>query len=1124
MIDTLNLSDLINLNANRKEVVSISEKINSSNTSHIHITGTISSFRPLLLTSIFKNFSNTHLIILDDKEEAGYFLNDLENFLNAINKKESIYFFPRAHKTPYNTDELNNDNLLYRTELLSKINNSDENIIIITYPEALTEKVVNKKSLTKNTFKIKTKEKLTIDFIVEFLHEYNFQYSEFVVEPGQYSIRGGIIDIFSFANDFPFRIEFAGDEIDSIRTFNPETQLSIKNFEEISIIPDIHNEAMLESNESIFEFIPENTIIWFKDFFCTKGIIEKKYSEALEIFENNSKNNYISHLSPDKIYLTKEDFISQINKFKTIELSTNTYFKTDTEINFSISPQPVFNKNFELLKQNLLNNTISGFKNLIFFDNQKQLERLSLIFKDLSSIDKSEISYSTIPVSLHEGFIDKNLGVACYTDHQIFERYHRFHLKHAFTKKESLTIKELTSLKPGDYVTHIDHGVGRFAGLEKIEVGGKMQEAVRILYKDNDLLYISIHALHKISKYSGKEGTAPQIHRLGSNTWSNLKNKTKRKVKEIAFDLIKLYAERKTKQGFGFNQDNYMQTELEASFIFEDTPDQIKSTTDVKKDMESSYPMDRLICGDVGFGKTEIAVRAAFKAVCDNKQVGILVPTTILALQHYKTFSERLKNFPCNIDFLSRFKSASEIKKTLEKITAGKTDIIIGTHRLISNDVKFKDIGLLIIDEEHKFGVSAKEKLRALKTNVDTLTLTATPIPRTLQFSLLGARDLSIISTPPPNRYPIKTRIHTFDYDVIKDAINFEISRGGQVFFIHNIVQNIEDIANTIRKLCPHARVGVGHGQMTSQKLEKIVTDFIEGEYDVLVSTTIVESGLDIPNANTIIINNAHNFGLSDLHQMRGRVGRSNVKAFCYLLTQPLAVLSSDAKKRLEALEEFSDLGSGFNIAMRDLDIRGAGDLLGAEQSGFINEMGYDTYLKILKEAVDELKENEFKEHFEEAASEKNYVKDCSFESDLELLIPDDYVSDITERLFLYKELDNIETKEELEIFANNLKDRFGNIPKQTTELLKAMQLRWFAKEIGFEKIILKNAKLTGYFVSNKDSEYYKSVQFSKILNFILKTANCKMKEINNKLILSFENIKEVNSGMDMLKILLNQI
>ncbi|MDD5571011.1 MAG: transcription-repair coupling factor [Bacteroidales bacterium] len=1121
----MNISDLINLNTGREEVVSISGKINSSDTSRIQITGTTSSFRPLLLASLFKNSSNTHLIILDNKEEAGYFLNDIENILSALNKKEIIYFFPRAHKTPYNPDELNNDNLLYRTQLLNKINNSSENIIIVTYPEALTEKVVNKRELTKNTFKLKKKEKLTIDFIVEFLHEYGFQYSEFVVEPGQYSIRGGIIDIFSFGNDYPFRIEFAGDEIDSIRTFNPETQLSIENFYEVSVIPNIHEEAMLESNESVFEFIPKNTVIWFKDFYHTEGIIKKKYSDALEIYEKNKKDNSVSHLSPDKIYLTKEDFLSQINKFKTIELSANTYFEPDEEIIFSISPQPVFNKNFELLKQDLLNNTLTGVKNLIFSDNQKQLERLSLIFKDLSSVDKSEISYSTIPVSLHEGFVDKTLGVACYTDHQIFERYHRFQLKHAFTKKESLTIKELISLKPGDYVTHIDHGVGRFAGLEKIEVGGKMQEAVRILYKDNDLLYISIHALHKISKYAGKEGTAPQIHRLGSNTWSNLKNKTKRKVKEIAFDLIKLYAERKTKQGHGFTPDNYLQTELEASFIFEDTPDQIKSTTDVKKDMESSYPMDRLICGDVGFGKTEIAVRAAFKAVCDNKQVAILVPTTILALQHYKTFSERLKNFPCNIDFLSRFKTTSQIKETLEKINTGKTDIIIGTHRLISNDVKFKDIGLLVIDEEHKFGVSAKEKLRALKTNIDTLTLTATPIPRTLQFSLFGARDLSIITTPPPNRYPIKTEIRTFDYDVIKNAVNFEISRGGQVFFIHNIIQNIEEVANNIGKICPHARIAVGHGQMTSQKLEKTITDFIEGEYDVLVSTTIVESGLDIPNANTIIINNAHNFGLSDLHQMRGRVGRSNVKAYCYLLTMPVMVLSTDAKKRLDALEEFSDLGSGFNIAMRDLDIRGAGNLLGAEQSGFINEMGYDTYLKILKEAVDELKENEFKEHFEDDASGKDYVKECSFESDLELLIPDDYVSDITERLFLYKELDSIETKENLEIFANNLKDRFGSIPKQTTELLKAIQLRWLAKEIGFEKIYLKNSKLTGYFISNKDSEYYKSEKFSKILNFIQKNPmNCKMKEINNKLVLSFENIKEVNSGIETLKIISNQI
>ena len=1103
-----------------EEVKRISKFINSENNNHLQITGVIGSFKSFLFASVFENCSNSHLIILNDKEEAGYFLNDLESiFYKGLGKKDLIYFFPRSHKVPYNADDINNDNLLYRAELLNKINTSDENIIIISYPEALAEKVVSKKVLTKNTLKLNRGESVTIDFVTDLLNEYEFQYSEFVVEPGQYCVRGGIIDVFSFSCDNPYRIEFFGNEVDSMRTFNPETQLSIESLEQITIIPNVQDKILHESRESIFEYIPKSTTIWAKDILLSAETIDLKFNKAIEKHEEiENKSELISHLSPSEIYITQKDFITQLTNFTTIELKKTSYFKNIPEINFNTSPQPQFNKNFELLKINLISNTESGYRNYILSDNPKQLDRISQIFNDISGDNKNEFSYTTIPTSIHEGFLDKSSGIACYTDHQIFDRYHRFQLKHAYSKNEALTIKEFTDLKPGDYVTHIDHGVGRFAGLEKIEVGGKMQEAIRLMYKENDLLYISIHSLHKISKYSGKDGVAPQLNRLGSNAWANLKEKTKRKVKEIAFDLIKLYAERKAKEGFQFAPDNYLQNELEASFIYEDTPYQYKSTVDVKKDMESSYPMDRLICGDVGFGKTEIAIRAAFKAVCDSKQVAILVPTTILAVQHYKTFSERLKNLPCKVDYINRFKTAKEVKQTLEELASGKTDIIIGTHRLVSDDIKFKDIGLLIIDEEHKFGVASKEKIRTFKANIDTLTLTATPIPRTLQFSLMGARDLSIINTPPLNRHPVKTEIHTFNHEIIKSAINKEITRGGQVFFIHNRVKNIEDVALLISSICPDVKIAVGHGQLDGPQLEKIMIDFIDGDFDVLVSTTIIESGLDIQNANTIIINDAHIFGLNDLHQMRGRVGRSNTKAYCHLLTPPLSTLSDEARRRLQAIEEFSDLGSGFNIAMRDLDIRGAGNLLGAEQTGFINEIGYETYLKILNEAIEELKETDFKEEFKNEISERKFIKDCTIESDLELLIPDDYISDITERLSLYKELDNIETEEGLEKFSIKIKDRFGQIPKQTNELIDAIRLRWLAKQIGFEKIVMKSGKFVGYFIADQKSEYFQSEHFSKVLNFVkYNIANCKMKEVHNRLILSFENIKKVDNAISVL-------
>jgi transcription-repair coupling factor (superfamily II helicase) len=787
------------------------------------------------------------------------------------------------------------------------------------------------------------------------------------------------------------------------------------------------------------------------------------------------------------------------------------------------TPQPAFHKNFNLITQTLTKQTTEGITNLIFSDNARQIERIYAIFEDIGK----DIRFTPINMALHEGFIDHSLKIACFTDHQLFDRYHRYKLKDGFSNKESITLKELKGLQPGDYVTHVDHGVGKYAGLEKIDVNGKQQEAIRLVYRDNDILYVSIHSLHRISKFTGKEGTAPKMNKLGSNAWASLKQKTKSRVKDIARDLIKLYAERKTKKGFAFSKDTYLQNELEASFIYEDTPDQIKSTRDIKRDMEKDSPMDRLVCGDVGFGKTEVAVRAAFKAVTDSKQVAVLVPTTILALQHWRTFSERLEQFPCKVDYVNRFKTAKEQKLTLEKLEKGEIDILIGTHRLLSKDVKFKDLGLMIIDEEQKFGVAAKEKLKHIKINVDTLTLTATPIPRTLHFSMMGARDLSVINTPPPNRYPVQTELHTFNEEIIREAVNFEIQRGGQVFFVHNRVQNIKEVAEMIVRLCPGVKVLTGHGQMDPEALEDVMMNFIEGRADVLVATTIIESGLDISNANTILINNAHLFGLSDLHQMRGRVGRSNKKAFCYLLTTPVSLLTADARKRLKAIEDFAELGSGFNIAMRDLDIRGAGDLLGAEQSGFIAEIGFDMYHKILDEAIQELKESDFKDLFQEELEEKHkvWVSDCQIDTDLEILIPDQYVTSITERLLLYKDLDNLETEDELLQFGKNLVDRFGAIPRPTAELMNTIRLRWLAKDLGFEKVVLKQQTFVAYFVQNQKSAYYQSESFSRLMQYLAKyPARARMKEKNNKLTLVMDQMRNIDMVVQSLILMKNSI
>lgn len=1076
----------------RPNVIALRSKIAEPVTHHIQLRGLAGSADAVLAAAISLDTNNTQLFILNDREEAAYFQNNLDNLLG----EGAALLFPSSYKKAYEADDADSASVLQRAEVLNRLNREAKNQLIVSYPEAVAEKVVTKKNLEKNSIELRVGEKVSIDFITEFLMHHAFETIDFVTTAGEFSVRGGIVDIFSFANELPYRVEFFGDEVESIRTFDPATQLSVQAMHHVTILPDIQTKLQKEERTSFFSFIPQQTTIWCKD-------IEGNLASV-----NASKN--------EDVFESADEIKTQLEKFTTIEFGGRFYFSSDSVYEFNISPQPSFNKNFNLLISNLQDNERKGYKNVILADSARQIERLYAIFEDLEKKNPQtgKVVFTSMPMGLHEGFIDHDLKIACYTDHQVFDRYHRFRLKKNYSKSEAITIKELYSLKPGDFVTHIDHGIGRFAGLETIDVHGKPQEAVRLIYKDNDILYVSIHSLHRIAKYTGKEGTTPSLHKLGSAAWATLKQKTKKRVKDIAKDLIQLYAKRRAQKGFAFHPDTYLQNELEASFIYEDTPDQVKSTRDVKVDMEKDYPMDRLICGDVGFGKTEIAIRAAFKAVTDNKQVAVLVPTTILALQHYNTFRERLKDFPVSIDYINRFKSPAKQKESLKKLEEGKIDIIIGTHRILSKDVKFKDLGLMIVDEEQKFGVAAKEKLKAIRVNVDTLTLTATPIPRTLQFSLMGARDLSIINTPPPNRYPVTTELHTFNEDTIREAVDYEISRGGQVFFVHNRIQDIHEIANMIKKLCPEVNVIVGHGQMDGDQLEEVMMSFVEGESDVLVSTTIIESGLDIPNANTIIINQAQNFGLSDLHQMRGRVGRSNKKAFCYLLAPPATVLTNEAKQRLKAIEEFSDLGSGFNVAMRDLDIRGAGNLLGGEQSGFISEIGFEMYHKILDEAVQELKETDFASLFKEEAEKKPFVRDCQIDTDLEILLPTDYVNSVTERLILYKELDDINDEAALTAYADKLRDRFGPLPQQALELINTIRLRWMAEKLGFEKIVLKNQRLIGYFVSNPTSHFYKSEVFSSILKFVqLNQKQCRMKEDKNKLTLSIADIETVDAA-----------
>ncbi|WP_452224066.1 transcription-repair coupling factor [Lacinutrix chionoecetis] len=1078
-----------------------------------HIKGLVGSALSFVIAESFKTDTKPFLLVFNDKEEAAFYLNDLEQLINT----KDVLFYPGSYRRPYQIEETDNANVLLRAEVLNRINSRKKPAIIVTYPDALFEKVVTRKELERNTLKIHVGDDLNIDFVNEVLFEYKFKRVDFVTEPGEFSVRGGIVDVFSFSHDEPYRIEFFGDEVDSIRTFDVETQLSNEQIKKIGIIPNVEKKFLEESRESFLKYIALKTVVFTKNVDLLFSRIDDFFAKAEEAFKNLSIE--VKHAQPDELFCNSDLLKRQLLEFKVIECGTESWLKTQEEIVFNTTPQPAFNKQFNLLIDNLNSNHNNGFTNYIACVSEQQAKRFHDIFDDV----EQDVKYQTITLSLFQGFVDHTNKIVVYTDHQIFERYHKFHLKNGYAKKQAITLKELTNLDIGDYVTHIDHGIGRFGGLQKIDVEGKKQEAIKLVYGERDVLYLSIHSLHKITKFNGKDGKPPKVYKLGSKAWKVLKEKTKSRVKHVAFNLIKLYAKRKLEKGYQYKPDSYLQHELEASFIYEDTPDQSSATADIKADMESERPMDRLICGDVGFGKTEVAIRAAFKAVDNGKQVAVLVPTTILAFQHHKTFTERLKEFPVTVDYVNRFRTAKQKRETLEKLQKGHVDIIIGTHQLVNKNVKFKDLGLLIVDEEQKFGVAVKEKLKTLKDNVDVLTLTATPIPRTLQFSLMAARDLSVITTPPPNRYPIESHVIRFNEEAIRDAVSYEIQRGGQIFFIHNRIENIKEVAGMIQRLVPDAKIGIGHGQMEGKKLETLMLSFMEGAFDVLVSTTIVESGLDVPNANTIFINNANNFGLSDLHQMRGRVGRSNKKAFCYFITPEYSAMTDDARKRIQALEQFTALGSGFNIAMKDLEIRGAGDLLGGEQSGFINEIGFDTYQKILNEAIEELKENEFKDLYEEDPETKEYVKDITIDSDLELLFPDDYVNNITERLNLYTQLNNFKTEEELAKFETELIDRFGELPTQVVDLLNSVKLKWVATKLGLEKVIMKKGKLVGYFINDQQSNFYQSNNFTKILQYIQRKPTAgKMKEKQTRnglrLLLTFEGIKTVEQALNALK------
>lgn len=1084
----------------------------------LRLDNVVGAQEAFILLGLYERDITNHVFIAFDKEDAAY----LQNTLDNLSTGKSISLLPDSFKRPLQFEELDSHNILQRTEAINKISMGlGKGEIIVTYPEALFEKVVNPQLINEHRIEIEVGEGLDVDTIIEVLVEYGFEREEFVFEPGQFSIRGGIIDIFSYGNEWPYRVELFDDEVESVRMFNPGTQLSIRSISKIAIIPNVTSQFTPDQKVPLFDVFPEDTVIWIKDGDHLVDRLQLCFDKAQEFAHElaHIEDQKLKEIFKDRAFIYPGDLTSHINEFAVLQYGQSSFLgKIQESIDFGAKPQPSFNRKFELLIEDLQRLEKEKFEIYLFTDSTKQIERFYSIFEDLGA----NIHFHPIAKSINQGFIDPSLSIVCYTDHQIFERFHRYKLRTGFTQEQAFNLKMLRELQRGDYVVHIDHGIGQFSGLEKIDINGHVQESVRLIYRNNDILYVSINSLHKISRYVGKDGTAPKVDKIGSDAWKTLKRKTKAKVKDIAKELIKLYAKRKASPGFACAPDGYLQTELEASFIYEDTPDQWQATVDVKGDMEKEHPMDRLICGDVGFGKTEVAIRAAFKAIVNGKQVAILVPTTILALQHFKTFSERLVDFPVKVDYVNRFRSSAEKSKVFKEVNEGKVDILIGTHALLNAKLKFKSLGLLVIDEEQKFGVAAKEKLRSLQVNVDTLTLTATPIPRTLQFSLMAARDLSIIRTPPPNRQPIHTERRVFNDELIRESIYYEVHRGGQVFFVHNRVKSLADMTALIKRLCPDVNIAMAHGQMDPKLLESTLVDFIERKYDVLVCTNIIETGLDIANANTMIINNAHQFGMSDLHQLRGRVGRSNKKAFCYLLAPPISVLTAEARKRLKTLEEFSDLGSGFHIAMKDMDIRGAGNLLGAEQSGFIADIGYETYQRILEEAVAELKENEYKDLFDDQLKkDHSYVRDVEIDTDIEMLIPDEYINNIQERFRLYSELDLLESEEELINFRNSLKDRFGPIPDVVEELFSGLRVRWKAKRLGFERVILKGDKLRCYFLSNPQSSFFETVTFRSLMNYISTTGTIlgyQLKQTSSFLILSKSGVKSLKEVQVLLE------
>ncbi|WP_420457980.1 transcription-repair coupling factor [Neolewinella sp.] len=1090
----------------------------------IQLKGLAGALESFLVAGCYRKVGGHYLVVATDKEEAAY----IQNTIAALLPKKQIRLLPDSFRRPLYFEVLDPTNVLLRTETINYLTHSQsKGEIVVTYPEALFEQVVAPAVLTKSRIEIQKGEDIDVDTIIEVLVEYGFKREEFVYEPGQFSIRGGIVDIFSYGNEYPYRIELFDDEVESIRTFDPMNQLSVETVSYVSIVPNINTKFDRDQKTSIFNVLPDDTVIWLKDFQLLLDRLGEAFRKAEEFGKNLTlvDDEEINQFFSDRAFIRPGEVLEDVAEKPIVFFSD---YKQPVPIGHTIDcrakPQPSFNKNFELLIRNLLENTSSGLTNYIFTDNAKQIERFYAIFNDLNA----EVRFEPIPVSIHAGFIDSELEAACYTDHQIFERFHRYKLRRGFTRDQALNLRLLRDLTAGDLVVHIDHGVGRFSGLEKLEINGKVQESVRLVYKNNDILYVGINSLHKLSKYSGKEGQLPRLDKIGGDHWKNLKSRTKKKMKDMAGELIKLYAKRQASPGHAFPPDGYLQNELEASFIYEDTPDQLKATNDVKGDMMKPHPMDRLICGDVGFGKTEVALRAAFKAAADNKQVAVLVPTTILALQHYRTFKERLEEFGVTVDYVNRFRSTKQKSEIFRKVKEGKLDILIGTHAILSKKLEFKDLGLLIIDEEQKFGVKAKEKLRALTVNVDTLTLTATPIPRTMQFSLMNARDLSVIRTPPPNRQPIHTEVRQFSEEVIKEAVEQEVYRGGQVFFVHNRVKTLVDMVTMLRRLCPDVQFAMAHGQMDPKELEETLIEFIDRKYDVLVCTNIIETGLDIANANTIIINNAHQFGLSDLHQLRGRVGRSNKKAYCYLIAPALSVLTPEARKRLRTLEEFADLGSGFNIAMKDLDIRGAGNLLGGEQSGFIADIGYETYQRILEEAVRELKQTDFRDVFADTMTEgADFVRDVTIETDTEMHIPTDYVQSTQERLRLYQDLDNLEDEARLQAYAEALKDRFGPLPVQVEELFDGLRLRWLCRELGFDRVILKNDKLICYFVEDAQSLYYDSQIFKALSGIIAregKLRGLQLKQTPRRLSLVKERVYNLTAAQDALKSLAKRV